>query len=178
MVKRISQKTLRKLAVNPYVVQIDVHMEMEIRSTVIEDAASFDEFCELLKAAGLPHKDLDFKKNILIGYYDDERLIGTGALEVYGPYALLRSLAVMDAMRGRSLGSRITDDLITEATKRNLKAIYLLTESARLFFKRKGFNDIPRDSAPQEIKSSSEFSQVCPESAVCMERILADWKSQ
>jgi amino-acid N-acetyltransferase len=147
-------------------------MEMEIRSTVIEDSTSFQEFCQLLKTAGLPHKDLDFKKNILIGYYDDDRLIGTGALETYGAYALLRSLAVMDAMRGRSLGSRITDDLIAEARKKNIKAIYLLTESARFFFKRKGFNDIPRNAAPQEIKSSSEFSEVCPESAVCMELVL------
>ncbi|HEX5170979.1 MAG TPA: arsenic resistance N-acetyltransferase ArsN2 [Cyclobacteriaceae bacterium] len=147
-------------------------MEMEIRGTVIEDAASFDEFCQLLKSAGLPHQDLDFKKNILIGYYDDERLIGTGALETYGPYALLRSLAVMDAMRGRSLGSRITDDLIAEARKKKIKSIYLLTESARLFFKRKGFKDIPRNEAPTEVKSSTEFSEVCHDGAVCMELIL------
>ena len=156
---------LRKLITN---------MEMEIKSTVIQDAASFTEFCNLLKAAGLPHTDLDFKRNILIGYYDDDKLIGTGALEVYGSFALLRSLAVMDAMRGHSLGSRITDDLIAEAKRRNIKSIYLLTESARLFFKRKGFNDIPRDSAPKEVKISSEFSDVCPQSAVCMELILSN----
>ncbi len=150
------------------------NMEMEIKSTVIQDAASFTEFCTLLKTAGLPHTDLDFKRNVLIGYYDDDKLIGTGALEIYGSYALLRSLAVMDAMRGHSLGSRITDDLVAEAKKRDIKSIYLLTESARLFFKRKGFTDIARDAAPMEVKMSSEFSEVCSESAVCMELVLAN----
>jgi len=147
-------------------------MEMEIKSTVIQDAESFKAFCSHLKAAGLPHQDLNFEKNILIGYYEDDKLIGTGALEIYGPYALLRSLAVIDAVQGRSLGSRITNELIDEAKKNNIKAIYLLTESARLFFKRKGFQDIPRESAPKEVKVSSEFSEVCPDSAVCMELVL------
>lgn len=155
------------------VVQIHTNMEMEIKSTVISDESSFQEFRTLLKAAGLPHADLDYKKNILIGYYDEEKLIGTGALEIYGSYALLRSLAVADAMRGHSLGSRITDDLIAEAKKNNIKSIYLLTESARLFFKRKGFHDVARDAAPKEVKMSSEFSEVCPDSAVCMELILS-----
>lgn len=149
-------------------------MEMEIKSTVIQDAESFKEFCNHLKAAGLPHQDLQYEKNILIGYYDDEKLIGTGALEIYGEYALLRSLAVSDAVQGRSLGSRITDDLIAEAKKNDIKAIYLLTESARLFFKRKGFLDIPRASAPKEVKVSSEFSEVCSETAVCMELVLSE----
>ena len=154
------------------VAQIGLHMEMEIKSNVIQDVESFKAFCNHLKAAGLPHQDLNFEKNILIGYYDDDKLIGTGALEIYGPYALLRSLAVNDAVQGRSLGSRITDELIDEAKRNDIKAIYLLTESARLFFKRKGFQDIPRDSAPREVKVSSEFSEVCSDSAVCMELVL------
>jgi hypothetical protein len=59
------------LATNAYVAQIEVPMEMEIKSTVIHDAESFKEFCNHLKVAGLPHQDLNFEKNILIGYYDD-----------------------------------------------------------------------------------------------------------
>ena len=54
---------------------------MEIKSTVIKDAERFNEFRELLKTAGLPYNDLSLDKHILIGYYDDEKLIGTGALE-------------------------------------------------------------------------------------------------
>jgi amino-acid N-acetyltransferase len=81
-------------------------------------------------------------------------------------------LAVNDAAQGRSLGSRITDEIINEAKKIGFKDIYLLTESARLFFKRKGFQDLPRESVPKEVKASSEFSGVCADTAVCMELIL------
>lgn len=152
--------------------KLTITMEMEIKTKVIKDAETFDEFRALLKVAGLPHTDLDFRNHILIGYYDEEKLIGTGALEIYKPYALLRSLAVSDSMRGQSLGSKITDDLIKEAKKNDIKRIYLLTETARLFFKRKGFKDIERNNAPTQVKSSSEFSSVCSDSAVCMEYVI------
>jgi amino-acid N-acetyltransferase len=147
-------------------------MEMEIKTKVIKDAETFNEFRALLKTSGLPHADLDFQNHILIGYYDEEKLIGTGALEIYKPYALLRSLAVSDTMRGQSLGSKITDDIIREAKKNNIKGIYLLTETARLFFRRKGFKDIQRNDAPKEVTASTEFSSVCSDSAVCMELVL------
>jgi amino-acid N-acetyltransferase len=154
--------------------KLKINMEMEIKSTLIQDAERFDEFRNLLKSAGLPHNDLSLDRHILIGYYDDQKLIGTGALELCGPYALLRSLAVNDALRGRSLGSRIADELIAVAEKHQIKSIYLLTESARLFFKRKGFTDINRESVPDEIKESSEFSGVCGDNAVCMERTISN----
>lgn len=165
-------KHQRKLAAIPDVAQIEIIMEMEIKSTLIQDAERFEEFRALLKSAGLPHNDLSMDKHILIGYYDDEKLIGTGALELYGQYGLLRSLAVNDALRGRSLGSRITDELIAMAAKHKLKSIYLLTNSARLFFKRKGFTDVDRKKVPDEVKGSSEFSGLCDDSAVCMERTI------
>ncbi len=101
-------------------------------------------------------------RHILIGYYEDDKLIGTGALELFGQYALLRSLAVKDALRGHKLGSRITDELIDIAREKKVSKIYLLTETARLFFKRKGFVEIDR----------KEFSGVCSDTAVCMVKTL------
>lgn len=148
-------------------------MDVQIESRTIISEAEFQAFCEALKAAGLPHQDLDYRKNLLVGYFQNNTLIGTGALEVYAPYALLRSLSVRDVNRGQALGSKITDDLITEARKNNIKSIYLLTEGARLFFKRKGFREIDRSQAPAEVQASSEFAQVCPSSAVCMEFIVS-----
>ena len=144
-------------------------MEMEIKSSRIDDEEGLTAFRSLLKTVGLPHEDLSLKGHILLGYFDDEKLIGTGALEIYGKFALLRSLAVNDALRGRSLGSRITDDLIKQARKNDIKRIYLLTESARLFFRRKGFKDVARENVPNEVRSSSEFSEICSDTAVCME---------
>lgn len=147
-------------------------MEIEVKSTPIRDAESFEAFRALLRSVNLPCDDLSLDRHILIGYYEDDKLIGTGALELYGTYALLRSLAVKDALRGRSLGSRITDELIDLARENKVTHIYLLTETARLFFKRKGFVDTDRKAVPAEIQGSSEFSGVCSETAVCMVKAL------
>lgn len=135
---------------------------------VIEDEDNFLAFRSLLKSSSLPADDLNFKKDLLVGYYEDGNMVGTGALEVYGQYALLRSLSVKLGTRGKALGTAITEHLIAEARKRRLKGIYLLTETAHGFFQRKGFQDIPRDKVPDSLKASSEFSHVCSDTAVAM----------
>jgi amino-acid N-acetyltransferase len=141
---------------------------MELTPKVISDAESLNAFRSLLQSSKLPTDHLDFSNHLLIGFYDGSEPVATGGLELYGNYALLRSLSVKLGIRGQSLGSSITDHLIIEAKKRNLKAIYLLTETARNFFLKKGFKDIGRDQVPDEVKTSSEFSSDCPTTAACM----------
>jgi amino-acid N-acetyltransferase len=141
---------------------------MDLEYKVITDAESFENFRALLKASNLPADDLDFKKDLLVGYYEGDALVGTGGLEIYGPYALLRSLSVKLGIRGKAVGTTITQYLLDEARKRKLKAIYLLTETAHGFFLKKGFADVPRESVPNEVKRSSEFTHVCPSSASVM----------
>jgi amino-acid N-acetyltransferase len=141
---------------------------MDLTYRLIEDAQSFEAFRSLLKASGLPADDLDFNKDLLVGYFEGNALVGTGGLEVYGSYGLLRSLSVKLGIRGKSVGTHITEYLIDEARRKKLKAIYLLTETARGFFEKRGFMDIPRDSVPEPLKASSEFSHVCPTSATAM----------
>jgi amino-acid N-acetyltransferase len=141
-------------------------MELEPRN--VNSIESLEAFKTLLKSSGLPFEDLNYNDHILVGYYDDEELVGTGGLEIYEGYALLRSLAVKLGARGMSLGSAITKNLIEQAKKHNLKGIYLLTETAHGFFMLKGFKDVTRDQVPKGVKSSSEFSRVCPSTAACM----------
>jgi amino-acid N-acetyltransferase len=141
---------------------------MTLTYKTITDIEGFEQFRALLKASGLPADDLNFQRDLLVGYYEADQLVGTGALEVYGDYALLRSLSVKLGIRGKSVGTNITDYLIDEARSRKLKGIYLLTEKARGFFLKKGFLDTTRDAVPQELHASSEFSHVCPVSAVVM----------
>ncbi|MBT1701673.1 arsenic resistance N-acetyltransferase ArsN2 [Chryseosolibacter indicus] len=141
---------------------------MQLVYKIINDEKSFEEFRTLLKSSSLPADDLNFKKDLLVGYYEGDSLVGTGALEIYSPYALLRSLSVKLGIRGKSVGSTITEYLMNEANKRKLKAIYLLTETAQGFFSKKGFTSINRDEVPSEVKVSSEFSHVCPASAIAM----------
>ena len=86
--------------------------------------------------------------------------------------ALLRSLAVSQTMRSQSLGKQIVEDLIQQVKSKGIKEIYLLTLTAYYFFLKLGFSEVYRDAVPQEIKSSTEFSQVCPTSARVMKLVL------
>jgi N-acetylglutamate synthase and related acetyltransferases len=141
---------------------------MDLTYRLIEDEKGFEAFRELLKASNLPADDLNFSKDLLVGYFEGNALVGTGGLEVYGQYGLLRSLSVKFGIRGKSVGTNITEYLIDEAKERKLKAIYLLTETASGFFQKRGFRPISRADVPEELKVSSEFSHVCGESAAAM----------
>lgn len=141
---------------------------MELTYRLIRDTQSFDAFRSLLKTSGLPTDDLDYEKDLLVGYYEGDELVGTGALEMYGPFALLRSLSVKIGIRGKAVGTTITEYLLSEARKKKLKAVYLLTETARGFFEKKGFKDVARNAVPEEVKRSAEFSKLCPESSAIM----------
>jgi amino-acid N-acetyltransferase len=146
---------------------------MELTYKIIKDLSSFEDFRALLRNSGLPADDLNFERDLLVGYYEGDQLVGTGALEIYEPYALLRSLSVKLGIRGKSVGSTIATYLLDEASKRNLKSIYLLTESAQGFFSKKGFKEVSREEVPIQIKSSSEFSNVCSPTASVMHLLLS-----
>lgn len=141
---------------------------MELDYKLIKDAESFEAFRSLLKSSDLPADDLDYNRDLLVGYYEGDELVGTGGLEIYGPYALLRSLSVKMGIRGKAVGTTITEYLLSEAKMRKLKGIYLLTETAHGFFLKKGFRDVHRDDVPEEVKRSEEFSKLCPASAAVM----------
>jgi amino-acid N-acetyltransferase len=141
---------------------------MELTYKLIDNEQAFNEFKALLKSSGLAADDLDFSKDLLVGYFEGNVLVGTGGLEVYGDHGLLRSLSVKMGIRGKSVGTHITEYLIDEARERRLKAIYLLTENARGFFEKRGFRDIPRDAIPESLQASSEFSPSKPHATLAM----------
>lgn len=132
----------------------------------IENAESFNAFTDTLGSSGLPTDGLDFQRDYLLGYYENDELVGTGALEIHGSYGLLRSLSVRMGIRGKAIGSVLTERLLREARERNLHAIFLMTERASDFFKKKGFHEIARGEVPAEVRSSTEFS--LPATAVAM----------
>lgn len=124
---------------------------------------------DLLKINKLPSDDIQLDGNLFLLYQDDSgKIIGSGGLEFYGNYCLLRSLATSAGYRKQGYGKRITADLLKKAKEMSAKEVYLLTETAQPFFERIGFKNESREDAPNEIKRSSEFSSVCPVSAVLM----------
>jgi amino-acid N-acetyltransferase len=142
---------------------------MEITKSIVREERELDELRHFLKSNHLPYSDIKVHDSLYFTYRDhDDKLIGCGGLEFYETTALLRSLAIDESCRGRSLGKRVLHDLLAEATKAQLKAVYLLTETARDFFLKNGFHDFPRAEAPAPLQASTEFAHVCPSSAKCL----------
>ena len=143
-----------------------------MKSTPVSDKNSIKQLKDFLRINKLPVEDLDDEKlnheSFFLYKKDDGNLIGSGGLEFYGSSALIRSVAVDSSLRGMQYGQQIVYDLKKRAMQQGSTSMYLLTETAPDFFSKNGFEKIDRDDAPEELKSSSEFSHMCPTTAVCM----------
>ena len=127
----------------------------------------------LLVESGLPTADITathLRHFFFCGPGPDlEGLVG---LELYGEAALLRSLAVAPNRRGSGLGSRLVEHAERYARDRGVRSLYLLTTTAEAFFLRLGYVRIARDEAPADIKTTTEFSGICPTSSAFMVKNL------
>lgn len=123
---------------------------------------------QLLQSHRLPLDGVDDAHVAMLVARDDERVVGCAAIEVLGSDGLLRSVAVSEAMRGRGLGQRLTSEALALARRRQLRALYLLTETAAGFFPKFGFEPVSRDEIPESVKASVEFVKACPASALAM----------
>ena len=131
-----------------------------------------DSIIALLMDEQLPTDDLPaILKNFLVAAEADE-VVGTVGLEYYGGYALLRSVAVRKNKRKAGVASRLLTKIESIAAIDNIKEIFLLTETAPDYFIKKGYSIIKRTDVPPEVQLSSEFSHVCPQSAIVMKKIL------
>jgi len=131
-----------------------------------------DDVIALLSSEKLPTGDLPATlKNFLV-ITENEELIGVVGLETYGRYGLLRSLAVRPDYRNQSIASKLVEQIEKLALTEELKSIFLLTETAPDYFTRKGYHIIIRTEIPAEVQQSSEFSHVCPQSAIPMKKDL------
>ncbi len=126
----------------------------------------------LLLAENLPAGDLPEELDNFLVILDGNVVIGSVGLEVYGDYGLLRSLAVNKSFRNKGAGDELLKQIEVAAIEKNLRGIYLLTETAPDYFKRKGYEQIDRATIPVEVQQSSEFSHVCPVSAIAMKKDL------
>jgi amino-acid N-acetyltransferase len=139
----------------------------------IEKADGYREIViQLLEAEKLPVADLpETLNNFLVARHNNE-VVGTVGLEIYGTHGLLRSLAVRPDFRNKGVAGKLLRRIDALGSLTDLKELYLLTETAPEYFSRKGFKQIDRAETPEAIRQSSEFSQVCPVSAIVMKKIL------
>jgi amino-acid N-acetyltransferase len=123
----------------------------------------------LLEYEQLPASDLD--ESVLDTFLvcrDDKGVVAVVGLEMYGSVALLRSLVVDSQLRGKGLGVQLTEAAEALAKQSGVASIYLLTITAEHFFAKRGYRKVSRTEAPVQIQRSSQFSRLCPSTAVLM----------
>ena len=143
-------------------------------STIIEKAKDEElpQVLALLEKSGLPEAGLEDHVETLLVVRQAGRVVGSAGLEMYGATALLRSVATAPNLRGQGLGRNLTRAALDLAQENGVNKVYLLTETAENFFKWFGFVPIERGVVPDAVKTSVEFTDACPDTAVAMELSL------
>lgn len=126
----------------------------------------------LLQACGLPDEDIGHHLRSFLTLRQENEIVGCVGLELYDKIALLRSLAVSELLRGHGFGQSLTEEIVTFAKHMGVKDLYLLTSTAEGFFAKHGFKRFARENAPDAIRSTTEFTVLCPSTAILMVRIL------
>ena len=137
-------------------------------------AADLPAAADFLTACGLPAQDLTVEvlAGFKLAFAADGRLVGLIGLEAFGDTGLLRSLAVAPELRGQGLGEQLLERCEAEARRAGLSALYLLTTTAADYFRRRAYDDVPRETVPAAIAAHAQFRNLCPSSARCLRKAL------
>ena len=120
------------------------------------------------KGIMLPRTEFEMSENIrdFTVVYQDDRLIGCGALHFYTPTtAEVRSLAVEPEVKNHGIGRVLLEALEQEARENDLHAIFAFTYVPG-FFRRLGFVEVDRGSLP--LKAWKDCLR-CPKFQCCDE---------
>ena len=123
----------------------------------------------LLEAAQLPTADLS-EGHLDHFFYLGPPAAPTGLVgcEIHGSNGLLRSLVVTPVNRGPDTGSALVEHVEAYAREQGVRAMYLLTTTAEEFFARRGYSSVHRSQVPDSIRSTAEYSEICPASSATM----------
>ncbi len=125
-----------------------------------------------LVEAGLPADDIAATGVQPFRFERNLKPVGYGAVEVYGPDALLRSIVVTAGARGEGVGRAITEWLLAHAGALGAGRAFLFTTDARAYFEGLGFEVVERSKAPQSIMTTCQAAGLCPASAVLLTRTV------
>lgn len=159
---------------------------MQDQLHLVAISAQDKSFCGALEAAGLIHCDLD---NIEGRFFalcaQNEEGQQSSSIYGYGGYqylstensskagaALLRSIIILPTWRGTKKGARLVKLLEQQARKEEMTQLYLLTEGEDVFFANMGFAPLARESAPDHLRQTGQFSSLCSQNAVLMQMNL------
>jgi arsenate reductase len=144
---------------------------------LVTAAGSRDPYHELraaLTAAGLPVADLDEPGRRFFRYHTlGGEFTGWAGFELLGDLALVRSLVVPEASRGRGLGRAILPLLLRRAYDAGARRAFVLALTASGFFHHLGFKPISRAEAPPAILATRQATDLCPDSATLLAKTLS-----
>ena len=132
---------------------------------------NFSSALHLLKQNDLPTEDITDTTKLFVMELGND-IIGTIGIEFHNSEALLRSLSVDADKRTKGLGQQLVLFIEDYAGENGAKSMWLLTTTAEAFFSKRNYTKIERDIVPSSIRSSSEFSSVCPSTATVMVKKL------
>jgi amino-acid N-acetyltransferase len=105
---------------------------------------------------------------------DEGTLVGVAGFENCGEgVGLLRSFAVLPERRNQGIARKLYEQIATQASHSGVSALYLLTTTAQGYFSKLGFSAVERSRAPEAIRNTNQFRELCPDSAVLMFRALS-----
>jgi amino-acid N-acetyltransferase len=140
---------------------------MTIKEIYPED---IEKVVDLLAEAELDYSDLKQPGIRLFQIVESGLIAAVGALEVRDGQALLRSVAVKKEFRGQGIGKMLVAQIEEVAIQSGIKSLYLLTTTASAFFQSLGYRQIARNDFAGPLKQTTQFTGLCPESAVCMKK--------
>lgn len=127
---------------------------------------------DLLRRSDLPTAGIAACVDTLLVARAGAHVVGSAAWERYGEAALLRSVGVYPTLRGAGVGQQLVTAVLDTARRRGIRHLYLLTTTAGDFFARFGFQPIARGEVLAAVKTSAEFTSLCPDSALVMQLAL------
>ncbi|MEI6638874.1 MAG: arsenic resistance N-acetyltransferase ArsN2 [Chlorobiaceae bacterium] len=139
-----------------------------------ETIAELDQILSLLAESGLPVSDISHDHcPLFFGIQSDFCLKAVIGLELFGSVGLIRSLAVSKDCRGQRVGRQLVDFAAYYAAERGVETVFLLTTTAAVFFQQLGYEQVARSDVPQAIRTTSQFSSLCPASSVVLSKRVA-----
>src|SRR5438445_549908 len=119
------------------------------------EAADYARITRLLSDAALPLDGLPENstghENFLV-LCRDGGVLGCAAIERYGQYGLLRSVALELHERRHGLGRRLVQEALQQARRDGLAEVVLLTTTDAPFFARLGVQAVRSDAVPVPLR--------------------------
>lgn len=151
-------------------------MEKNVHNTLTFDSPSGSEVQAvqgLLRACGLPWEDIHDHFDHFLVARQGKRIVGAVGLEHAGSSGVIRSLAVAEEFRGTGIGRQLYRRIVDHARQLGVTELGLLTTTAEGFFEREGFRTCGSEQVPEYVRTTKEYLQYCPSSAVCMTKQIS-----